>query len=79
MMILTDRPKLFLQAWTYGLDGQLLKATRITGIQNFNVKVCCENSYIINHIRILVQYPLNSRIIWILSLVIEGRTLDLYQ
>uniref|UniRef100_A0A2N9IPB8 Choline monooxygenase, chloroplastic n=1 Tax=Fagus sylvatica TaxID=28930 RepID=A0A2N9IPB8_FAGSY len=23
-------------AWTYGLDGQLLKATRITGIQNFN-------------------------------------------
>ncbi|XP_017254908.1 choline monooxygenase, chloroplastic isoform X2 [Daucus carota subsp. sativus] len=26
--------------WTYGLDGTLLKATRITGIQNFNVKVC---------------------------------------
>ncbi|KAM4132083.1 hypothetical protein ACJW30_01G223200 [Castanea mollissima] len=25
-------------AWTYGLDGKLLKATRITGIQNFNVK-----------------------------------------
>lgn len=24
-------------AWTYGLDGALLKATRITGIQNFNV------------------------------------------
>ncbi|XP_062164249.1 choline monooxygenase, chloroplastic isoform X1 [Alnus glutinosa] len=24
-------------AWTYGLDGQLVKATRITGIQNFNV------------------------------------------
>ncbi|KAJ4709206.1 Choline monooxygenase [Melia azedarach] len=24
--------------WTYGLDGALLKATRITGIQNFNVK-----------------------------------------
>ncbi|KAK9269209.1 hypothetical protein L1049_000979 [Liquidambar formosana] len=23
--------------WTYGLDGPLLKATRITGIQNFNV------------------------------------------
>ncbi|XP_031253591.1 choline monooxygenase, chloroplastic isoform X1 [Pistacia vera] len=23
--------------WTYGLDGKLLKATRITGIQNFNV------------------------------------------
>jgi hypothetical protein len=32
----------FLQAWTYGLDGQLVKATRITGIQNFNVNVCCE-------------------------------------
>lgn len=41
-MILTGRPKIFLQAWTYGLDGKLLKATRITGIQNFNVKVCCE-------------------------------------
>lgn len=26
-----------LQGWTYGLDGKLLKATRITGIQNFNV------------------------------------------
>ncbi|KAM7274058.1 hypothetical protein ACFE04_028722 [Oxalis oulophora] len=25
-------------AWTYGLDGALLKATRITGIQDFNVK-----------------------------------------
>ncbi|KAL6185306.1 hypothetical protein ACLB2K_041440 [Fragaria x ananassa] len=25
-----------LQGWTYGLDGALLKATRITGIQNFN-------------------------------------------
>ncbi|GAV59711.1 Rieske domain-containing protein/Ring_hydroxyl_A domain-containing protein [Cephalotus follicularis] len=25
-------------AWTYGLDGALLKATRITGIQNFNVE-----------------------------------------
>lgn len=24
--------------WTYGLDGTLLKATRITGIKNFNVK-----------------------------------------
>ncbi|XP_061990315.1 choline monooxygenase, chloroplastic-like [Rosa rugosa] len=24
------------QAWTYGLDGALLKAPRITGIQNFN-------------------------------------------
>ncbi|KVI11819.1 Aromatic-ring-hydroxylating dioxygenase, alpha subunit [Cynara cardunculus var. scolymus] len=24
--------------WTYGLDGRLLKATRITGIKNFNVK-----------------------------------------
>uniref|UniRef100_A0A2P2JX03 Choline monooxygenaseic-like n=1 Tax=Rhizophora mucronata TaxID=61149 RepID=A0A2P2JX03_RHIMU len=25
-------------AWTYGLDGALLKATRITGMQNFDVK-----------------------------------------
>lgn len=30
-----------LQGWTYGLDGALLKATRITGIQNFNEHVCC--------------------------------------
>lgn len=28
------------QGWTYGLDGVLLKATRITGIKNFNKDVC---------------------------------------
>ncbi|KAL2930176.1 Choline monooxygenase chloroplastic [Bienertia sinuspersici] len=26
--------------WTYGLEGDLLKAPRITGLQNFNPKVC---------------------------------------
>lgn len=28
------------QGWTYGLDGVLLKATRINGIENFDVNVC---------------------------------------
>jgi choline monooxygenase len=27
------------QGWTYGLDGKLQKATRITGIRNFNINV----------------------------------------
>lgn len=30
----------FVQGWTYGLDGILLKATRIDGIQNFDENVC---------------------------------------
>lgn len=30
---------MFAQGWTYGLDGKLLKATRITGIKNFNINV----------------------------------------
>lgn len=34
-----------LQGWTYRLDGALLKATRITGIQNFNVNVCNKCCY----------------------------------
>ncbi|XP_010667951.2 choline monooxygenase, chloroplastic isoform X2 [Beta vulgaris subsp. vulgaris] len=29
--------------WTYSLDGNLLKAPRITGIQNFDPKVFCDN------------------------------------
>ncbi|PKI52627.1 hypothetical protein CRG98_026967 [Punica granatum] len=29
--------------WTYGLNGDLLKATRIKGIKNFNVNVFCDN------------------------------------
>ncbi|XP_020112075.1 choline monooxygenase, chloroplastic-like isoform X3 [Ananas comosus] len=29
--------------WTYGLDGVLLKATRISGIKNFNKNVFCDN------------------------------------
>ncbi|KAM3213401.1 hypothetical protein ACQJBY_066023 [Aegilops geniculata] len=29
--------------WTYGLDGTLLKATRISGIKNFNKNVFCDN------------------------------------
>ncbi|KAK1275701.1 hypothetical protein QJS04_geneDACA004079 [Acorus gramineus] len=33
----------FHNGWTYGLDGLLLKATRITGIQNFNMNVFCDN------------------------------------
>lgn len=31
----------FLQGWTYGLNGALRKATRISGIQDFIVNVCC--------------------------------------
>lgn len=30
----------FLQGWTYGFNGALLKATRISGMRNFNVNVC---------------------------------------
>ncbi|XP_021751166.1 choline monooxygenase, chloroplastic-like isoform X2 [Chenopodium quinoa] len=29
--------------WTYGLEGNLLKAQRITGLQNFDTKVFCDN------------------------------------
>lgn len=32
--------QLFLQGWTYGLNGVLLKANRISGMQDFNVNVC---------------------------------------
>lgn len=34
-----------MQGWTYGLDGGLLKATRINGIQNFDVNVCNYNHF----------------------------------
>lgn len=36
---LSERIQL-VQGWTYGLDGALLKATRLTGIQKFEVNVC---------------------------------------
>lgn len=32
--------QLFVQGWTYGLNGALLKANRISGMRDFNVKVC---------------------------------------
>ncbi|KAI8571382.1 hypothetical protein RHMOL_Rhmol01G0115700 [Rhododendron molle] len=38
--------------WTYGLDGALLKATRITGIQNFNV-----NEYGLKPLKVAIWGP----------------------
>lgn len=42
-----------LQGWTYGLDGALLKATRITGIQYFNKHVCSDIFFQCNRIPII--------------------------
>jgi hypothetical protein len=65
----------FLQGWTYGLNGNLVKATRISGMRDFNGNVCisilCYVAYTI--------YNSHKEKGWLISLTMKGRILVLYQ